>query len=105
MLNRILNALKYKSTRQNQQNQEPNIGQISIANAQSWAPDIHPNGPEDSSLVKSIEYSNGDLDVEYRDGFKAKYNATPQEAQDFSRADSKGRWALKNLWNRSYTAI
>lgn len=102
MLSRILNTLKIRNQRPQQQ-KESNIGQISIANAQSWAPDIHPNGPEDSSLVKSIEYEDGNLDVEYRDGFKARYNATPQEAQDFSRADSKGRWALKNLWNRSYT--
>ena len=67
--------------------------------------DLHPNGAENSSLVKSIEYSDGKLDVEYRDGYKARYEATPQEAQDFSRADSKGRWARKNLWDRPYLGI
>ena len=74
-------------------------------NAKSWAPDIHPNGTEPSTLVKSIDYNGVDetLTVVYRDGFKATYdNIDPKLAEDFSKADSKGRWALANLWGRKY---
>ena len=74
-------------------------------NAKSWAPDIHPNGMEDSTLVKSIDYNGVDetLTVTFRDGFTAHYdNIDPKLAEDFSKADSKGRWALANLWGRAY---
>lgn len=106
MLSRLISSIKNRFYANKQQEpKEPDIGQMSVYNAQSWAPDLHPNGAENSSLVKSIDYSDGNLDVEYRDGFKARYDATPQEAQNFSRADSKGRWARKNLWDRPYTSI
>lgn len=73
--------------------------------AKSWAPDIHP-GIEPSSLVKVIDYDSKDLTltVTYRDGFKATYHdISPELAEDFTKADSKGRWALANLWNRPYS--
>lgn len=75
-------------------------------NAKSWAADIHPNGTEPSTLVKSIDYNGGDktLTVVYRDGFKATYHdIEPELAEEFSKADSKGRWALANLWDRAYS--
>lgn len=73
--------------------------------AKSWAPDLHP-GTEPSTLVKTIDYNGGDktLTVTYRDGFKATYHdIEPDLAEEFSKADSKGRWALANLWGRSYS--
>ena len=74
-------------------------------NAKSWAPDIH-KGVEPSTLVKSIDYNGVDktLTVVYRNGFKATYHdIDPDLADEFSKADSKGRWALANLWDRSYS--
>lgn len=74
-------------------------------NAKSWAPDIH-QGVEPSTLVKAIDYNGGDktLTVTYRDGFKATYHDIDADmAKEFSEADSKGRWALANLWDRSYS--
>ena len=59
-----------------------------------------------ASWVQSFEYTFGDktLTVTYRDGFKATYyDIEPELAEDFSKADSKGRWALANLWGRSYS--
>jgi hypothetical protein len=73
--------------------------------AKSWAPDIH-KGTEPSSLVKIIDYNSKDLTltVTYRDGFKATYHdISPEMAKEFSEADSKGRWALANLWDRDYS--
>lgn len=75
-------------------------------NSKSWAADIHPNGTEPSTLVAAIDYNGGDktLTVTYRSGFKATYHdIEPELAEEFSKADSKGRWALANLWNRSYS--
>lgn len=74
-------------------------------NPKSWAPDIH-KGTEPSTLVGSIDYNGGDktLTVTYRDGFKATYHdIEPELAEEFSKADSKGRWALANLWGRAYS--
>lgn len=74
-------------------------------NPKSWAPDIHPNGIEPSSLVAVIDYdgNNKELEVTYRDGFTAEYeNISPDKVQEFAKSDSKGRWALKNLWNLPY---
>ena len=75
-------------------------------NAKSWAADIHPNGTEPSTLVAALDYNGGDktLTVTYRDGFKATYHdIEPELAEEFSKADSKGRWALANLWDRAYS--
>lgn len=77
-------------------------------NAQSWNPETHPEGRGDSKLVKTIDYyaKNGRLDVEYRDGFKARYeNIKPQLVKRFQNADSKGRFALKNLWKLDYRKV
>lgn len=74
-------------------------------NAKSWAPDIH-KAIEPSTLVKSIDYNGKDLTltVTYRDGFKATYHDISADmAKEFAEADSKGRWALANLWGRSYS--
>lgn len=75
-------------------------------NPKSWAADIHPNGAEPSSLVSTIDYDGESktLTVTYRDGFTAHYeNIDPKMVEEFSKADSKGRWALKNLWDREYS--
>lgn len=77
-------------------------------NAQSWNKETHPNGRGDSLLVKTIDYDekNKNLDVEYRDGFKARYeNIEPQLVKNFHNADSKGRFALKNLWKLDYRKV
>lgn len=86
----------------------PTAKELYVANAQSWNPQTHPNGRGNSLLVEEIDYNgeSQDLTVKYRNGFKAKYEGiTPKQAQDFSSSDSKGRWALKNLWDRPYTAV
>ena len=59
-----------------------------------------------ASWVQYFEYAFGDktLTVTYRDGFKATYyDIEPELAEDFRKADSKGRWALANLWGRRYS--
>lgn len=74
-------------------------------NAKSWASDIH-NGIEPSTLVKIIDYNGEDktLTVTFRNGFKATYHDIDADmAKEFAEADSKGRWALANLWGRSYS--
>lgn len=75
-----------------------------VGNAKSWAPDIH-KGIEDSTLVKSVDYDERykTLTVVYRDGFKATYDdIEPEMAKEFIEDESKGRWALANLWGRKY---
>jgi hypothetical protein len=81
---------------------------ISNQNAQSWDPDTHPEGRGDSRLVSTIDYDaqSKNLDVEYRDGFKARYeNIDKETAEAFNRAPSKGRFALRNLWDLPYEEI
>lgn len=59
-----------------------------------------------TSWVQSFEYDEEkqELTVTFKDGFKATYyDIEPELAEDFSKADSKGRWALANLWGRSYS--
>lgn len=86
----------------------PTVSQLSVANAQSWNPETHPNGRGSSYLVDEIDYDgeSKELVVKYRNGFTAKYEGiTSKQALEFSSADSKGRWALKNLWDKPYTAV
>lgn len=81
---------------------------VSVQNAQSWNAETHPNGIGDSQLVNNIDYdaNTKNLQVEYRDGFTAEYgNISPAEAKEFSQADSKGRWALSNLWDLPYKKV
>lgn len=89
-------------------NEPENTGSVYVSNAQSWNPETHPEGRGNSYLVESIDYdgNNKKMDVTYRDGYTARYSdISKQEAQDFTRADSKGRWALKNLWDRPYLGV
>ena len=88
-------------------NPQPTGNVVSVYDAQSWNPETHPNGRGPSQLVDEINYNgNGKLDVKYRDGFEAEYdNISPQDAKDFVKSDSKGRWALKHLWNKPYKEI
>lgn len=58
-----------------------------------------------TSWVQSFEYDGEKkvLTVTFKDGFTAHYpNITKDEAAAFAESDSKGRWALANLWGRSY---
>lgn len=83
----------------------PEAQSISVSDAQSWNPETHPNGRGSSYLVDSFDYDGdkNELSVTYRDGFTAIYNGiSSKEAKEFMSADSKGRWALRNLWNRPY---
>lgn len=82
-----------------------NSGKIVNANAQSWDPETHPNGRGDSYLVQDYDYdaSTKQLNVTYRDGFNCTYdNISIDEAKDFNKASSKGRWAHKHLFNKPY---
>lgn len=82
-----------------------NQRQMNISDAQSWNPETHPEGIGSSYLVNNIDYNpeTEDLEVQYRDGFKARYgDISLSQAKDFISADSKGRWALKHLWPLSY---
>lgn len=79
---------------------------VAVSNAQSWDSQTHPEGIGDSQLVQDIDYKDGVLDVTYRDGYTARYSdVPPEEAKAFSQAPSKGRWALKNLWNKPYVGV
>ena len=85
--------------------QQP-TGNVSVQNAQSWAPDLHPNGRENSSYINNIDYNNGTLDVEFRDGTKVELNnINPNEARDFSQADSKGRFYNQHFRDKPYKII
>lgn len=80
----------------------------SVSNAQSWNTETHPEGMGPSHLVQDIDYDNisRKMDVTYRDGFTAEYDGIDSsQAKSFIQADSKGRWALKNLWNLPYKEI
>lgn len=70
----------------------------------SWAADIHTQR-EPSTLVYAIDYVEPYLIVTYKDGFKAKYEATVEEVKDFIRSSSKGRWAREHLWKRKYVRV
>lgn len=103
------NKSKNKSA-ENKIKSDPYNNKIDVTNAHSWNRETHPNGYEPSFLVKDIHYDNtdgdGKLDVTYRDGFTAEYDRiSPSQAVDFHNADSKGRWALKNLWKLPYKSV
>lgn len=69
-------------------------------NAKSWAKDIHPNGTEPSTWVSVIDYDSSTLELKitFRDGTTCLYkDISPDMAEDFSKADSKGRWVHNNL--------
>ena len=88
-------------------NPQPTGNVVSVYNAQSWNKETHPEGMGNSYLVQDIDYDGkGTLDVTYRDGFTAEYNnISPDDAKDFAKADSKGRWALKHLWGLPYKKV
>lgn len=77
-------------------------------NAQSWNHETHPEGMGPSHLVETIDYDeeSRNLDVGYRDGFKARYkNIAPDLVKQFNSADSKGRFAQQNLFNLPYDTL
>lgn len=65
----------------------------------SWAKDIHPNGPEPSSVVTWIKYDgeNKILSFGLRQGGSREYeNVDFETAFAFTESDSKGRWVYRN---------
>lgn len=65
----------------------------------SWAKDIHPNGPEPSSVVTWIKYDgeNRILSFGLRQGGSREYEDVDFEtAFAFTEADSKGRFVYRN---------
>lgn len=106
--NRIMKEMVSSLAKGHSGNQPQRGGDVAFYNAQSWNPETHPKGRGDSYLVQDVSYDakSGKMDVTYRDGFTAEYdNIQPQQAQEFARADSKGRWALKHLWKLPYRGV
>lgn len=65
----------------------------------SWAKDIHPNGPEPSSVVTWIKYDgeNRILSFGLRQGGSREYEDVDFEtAFAFTESDSKGRFVQRN---------
>ena len=65
----------------------------------SWAKDIHPNGPEPSSVVTWIRYDgeNRILSFGLQQGGSREYNNVDFEtAFAFTESDSKGRFVYRN---------
>lgn len=65
----------------------------------SWAKDIHPNGPEPSSVVTWIRYDgeNQILSFGLRQGGSREYdNVDFETAFAFTESDSKGRFVYRN---------
>jgi hypothetical protein len=86
-----------------QSNPKQTGNRISAYDVQSWNPETHPEGRGRSLLVQDINYDDGHLSVTYNDGFTAGYEGiSPEQAKDFVTSDSKGRWALKHLWDLPY---
>lgn len=82
------------------------IGNISVQNAQSWLPELHPNGIENSSYIQDIDYANGKMDVTFRDGTTVELdNVDAKKARDFSQAPSKGRFYNQNFRDLPYKII
>lgn len=112
-LKQIAQALKYKQELDNYKPSWQDIfHNVNIRNAQSWNPETNRKyrhgSPGNSALVKNIKYDdkNHRLVVTYRNGFKARYDdMSSDDISEFISSDSKGRWALKNLWNRKYTQV
>lgn len=77
---------------------------VAIYNAKSWAPDLHPNGIEPSSYIENVSYDNGNMHVDFRNGFSADYqDIDPNEARGFATTDSKGRYFNKHFRKEPYT--
>ena len=114
MLNRIIKQIKqanaYKAEVENDKtNWQSVFHNVNVKDAQSWNPETNKryrNGHSGSSaLVKDIKYDdkNNQLIVTYRDGFTAIYDGINADmVGEFISSDSKGRWALNNLWGRAY---
>ena len=89
-----------------------NIAPVKVFNKMSTIPTVNRVDSKTSrvdndktSWVQSFEYAEEkkELTVTFKDGFTAHYpNITKDEAAAFAESDSKGRWALDNLWGRSY---
>lgn len=82
---------------------------VYVANAISWAADLHPNGREPSSHVKVIEYKgdkDGTLLVTFRDGTIVEYkNIDYALAKAFVESDSKGRFVNRRLAGLKYRIV
>ena len=71
--------------------------ELYVEQAISWAPDIHPNGPEPSSVVTWIHYNGRTLSFGLRNGGSREYEDVDYEtAFAFTESDSKGRFVYRN---------
>lgn len=65
----------------------------------SWAKDIHPNGPEPSSVVTWIKYDGENRILSFglrQGGFREYEDVDFETAFAFTESDSKGRWVYRN---------
>lgn len=112
-LRQIEKALRYKKEIEDAKSSWQDIfHDINIKNAQSWNTETNKKYrhglPGKSALVKDIKYNdkNNRLIVTYRNGFRAQYDdVSSDDASKFINSDSKGRWALKNLWDKDYKKV
>ena len=107
-LRQIEQALRYKQELDEAKKSWQDVfHNVSVKNAQSWNAETNKKYrhglPGNSALVKTIKYDdkNRRLIVTYRNGFKARYdNISSDDVSEFIDSDSKGRWALKHLWDK-----
>lgn len=74
---------------------------LHVERAISWAPDIHPNGPEPSTVVTWIEYDGRSRILTFglvAGGSREYHDVGADEAFEFTEADSKGRFVLSRGW-------
>lgn len=74
---------------------------LHVERAISWASDIHPNGPEPSTVVTWIEYDGKSKILTFglvAGGSREYHNVEADEAFEFTEADSKGRFVISRGW-------
>lgn len=81
--------------------EEKGWADLHVERAISWAKDIHPNGPEPSTVVTWIEYDGKSKILTFglvAGGSREYYNVEFDEAFEFTEADSKGRFVYQRGW-------
>lgn len=92
------NDIQVEIERVEQQYEQTGYGDIHVPLAISWAEDIHPNGPEPSSVVTWIEYDSKRKILTYglvKGGHVELSDIDFELALEFTRADSKGRFTRR----------
>lgn len=102
-------ANKHSTVDNTPQVEEKTSPSVYVANAISWAADLHPNGREPSSHVKTIDFpgdEDGTLLVTFRDGTTVEYkNIDYALAKAFVESDSKGRFVNRRLAGLKYRIV